>query len=195
MELLATFNKSNFPKEYTPWMGTITLGGEYVLREKSLQHIGLLPLTTAAPGITANASANPTYAAEIIVLRRITNYEVYLFDAEDTSGLSVSCVSLFDLSSLGEATETHICTKYVPSRLLFGTLENPVVQLISGLFAPPESSWMTTQVIREEQETIRADIAQALSFKDLVNALDRISRPTEIEDIPLPFDPDDYPVV
>ncbi len=195
MELLATFNKSNSPREYTPWMCTITSGGEYVLREKSLQHIGLLPLTTAALGTTANAPANTTYAAEIMVLRRITNYEVYLFDAEDTSGLSVSCVSLFDLSSLGEATETHIRTKYVPSRLLFGTLENPVVQLISGLFAPPESSWMTTQVIREEQETIRADTAQALSFKDLVNALDTISRPTEVEDIPLPFDPDDYPVV
>jgi hypothetical protein len=47
----------------------------------------------------------------------------------------------------------------------------------------------------EELETIHVDTNQGLSFKDLVSALDRISRPTEIEDIPLPFDPDDYPVV
>lgn len=65
---------------------------------------------------------------------------------------------------------------------------------ISDLTRTP---WVSIQVLQEEEEleTIHVDTNQGLSFKDLVSALDRISRPTEIEDIPLPFDPDDYPVV
>jgi len=63
------------------------------------------------------------------------------------------------------------------------------------LFAQPERPGISTQVIQEEEETIYADTNQAFTLKDLVGALDRVSHPTEIEDIPLPFDPDDYPVV
>ena len=46
----------------------------------------------------------------------------------------------------------------------------------------------------ENENSIYADTNQALTFQDLARALDRISQPTEIEDTPLPFDPDDYPV-
>jgi hypothetical protein len=47
----------------------------------------------------------------------------------------------------------------------------------------------------EEPETITADTAQSLSFEDLVNALDKISEPTTVIDVLLPFDPDDFTVV
>lgn len=46
----------------------------------------------------------------------------------------------------------------------------------------------------EEQEVITADIDRPLTFEELVNALDVISKPTEISDVPLTVDPDDYPV-
>ncbi len=47
----------------------------------------------------------------------------------------------------------------------------------------------------EDEEIIYADTNYQLSLKDMAEALDRISQPTQVEDIPLPFDPDDYPVV
>ena len=46
----------------------------------------------------------------------------------------------------------------------------------------------------ENENSIYADTNQALTFQDLARALDRISQLTEIEDTPLPFDPDDYPL-
>ena len=132
-----------------------------------------------------------------MVVQRIDNYEEYLSGAKDTSGLSVSFVSSFDLSFLGESTKTHIRTCYRHSGLFSGNLEYPEMQFRTGLDALPEHPWISTQVIQEEREreTIYADTNQVLTFKDLASALDRISHPTEIEEIPLPFDPDDYPVV
>jgi len=44
-------------------------------------------------------------------------------------------------------------------------------------------------------ETITADADQSLSFEDLVNAYDKISKPTTAIDVPLPYDPDDFSVV
>ncbi len=193
----ATFSKGSSTENYTAWMPTTTSDQEHFLREKSMQLVGLPTFTSSAYGTTTNASVNPTIAYQFIVLQRITNFEEYLLEVEDTSGMGASFVTLFDLSSLRETTETHIRTRYCFSGLLCGTLGYQDVYLSYGLVTPPESPWMSTQAIQEEKEweTIRADTNRALSFKDLVSALDRISRPTEMEDIPLPFDPDDYPVV
>src|SRR5580765_761013 len=47
----------------------------------------------------------------------------------------------------------------------------------------------------EETETITADADQSLSFEDLVNAYDKISKPTTAIDVPLPYDPDDFSLV
>ncbi len=197
MERTANFSKSSSPGEYASLIAMTASGWEDVLRQKSLQLFEPFTPTTRAYGTTANATTNPTIANQCMVIQRTTNYEEYRLEAEDTSGLGVSFVFLSDLSSLAWTTETHNRTRYCLSGLFCGTLVYPERQLRYELVAPPESPWMTAQVIpeEEEQETIRADTNQALSFKDLVSALDRISRPTEIEDIPLPFDPDDYPVV
>lgn len=46
----------------------------------------------------------------------------------------------------------------------------------------------------ENENSIHADTNQELTFQDLARTLDRISQLTEIEDTPLPFDPDDYPL-
>lgn len=46
----------------------------------------------------------------------------------------------------------------------------------------------------ENENSIYADTNQELTFQDLARTLDRISQLTEIEDMPLPFDPDDYPL-
>ena len=46
----------------------------------------------------------------------------------------------------------------------------------------------------EDEEIIYADTSYTLSLKDMADALDKISTPTQIADTPLPFDPDDYPV-
>ncbi len=197
MEQTATFSKNSSPGEYAALMAMTASGRENVFREKSLQHIGLLPLTTGAHGTTANAPVNATYASQIIVIQCKSNNEESLLGAEDTSGSGVFFVSLSDLSSVGEATWIYTRNRYGLSGRPCQGLGYPEVQLRYELVTPPESPWMAIQLIREEegQETIRADTNRALSFKDLVSALDRISRPTEIEDIPLPFDPDDYPVV
>ena len=53
---------------------------------------------------------------------------------------------------------------------------------------------MTTQP-NNSQEIIYADTDQPMTMQQLAAALDRISAPTQAEDTPLPFDPDDYPVV
>jgi hypothetical protein len=103
----------------------------------------------------------------------------------------MSFVSLADLPSLGETTETHNRTRYSLSGLLPGISGHPEVQLRYN--APSEGPRMPIQ--EEEQEIIRADTNRALSFQELLDALDRISRPTEMEDIPLSVDPDDYPIV
>jgi hypothetical protein len=169
-------------------MATTTSGGN---RAKSLQLIGLPIVPAGAYGITANATANLTIADQFVILWRIANYEEYLLGAEDTSGLSTSFVSLADLPSLGETTETHNRTRYSLSGLLSGISGYPEVQF--GYNAPSESPRMPIQ--EEEQEIIRADTNRALSFQELLDALDRISRPTEMEDIPLSVDPDDYPIV
>src|SRR5258708_4927416 len=47
----------------------------------------------------------------------------------------------------------------------------------------------------EEPEIIHADTDRASSPEELAKALDIISHLTEVKDTPLPFDPDDYPVV
>ncbi len=197
MELPTTFSKSSSPGENTALIVMTDSGRIDVLRQKSLQLIEPLTPTTRAYGTTANETTNPTIANQCIVIQRTTNYEEYRLETEDTSGLGVFSIALFGLSSLGEVTETHNRIRYGLSGLLYGTLGYPEVQIRYELVAPSESPWMPIQVIpeEEEQETIRADTNQALSFKGLASLLDRISRPTEIEDIPLPFDPDDYPVV
>lgn len=53
---------------------------------------------------------------------------------------------------------------------------------------------MKAAKIKEKAEIISRDTDQTPSAEDLVSALDRISEPVEEESVPLPFDPDDYPV-
>jgi len=195
MEQPATYTLCSSPGEYAPWMTMTNPGGEHILREKSLQFIGRSTLGTSVYWTTANAPVNPTNANQYTIIQCITNYVEYLSGSENTSGFDI--VSLSDFSSVGEAT-------WIDTRNRYGLFGHPCqtpgyldVQLRYELVTPPKIPWMAIQAIRkeEEQETIHADTNRALSFKDLVSALDRISRPTEREDIPLPFDPDDYPVV
>lgn len=47
----------------------------------------------------------------------------------------------------------------------------------------------------EDESPIHADTDQALNFQELVRAFDAMTIPTQVADTPLPFDPDDYPVV
>jgi len=184
----ATFTENNSPAEYAPWMGMTITRGEDVFRKKPVKLIGLSPQATSADVITANAPASLTVTYQFIVIQ--------IIDTEVTSGLDVSFLRPCVISPLGETTETHVRYGYDHPLLRFGNLGYTEVQPWHQLVALPESPWISTEVIQEEErETIRADTDRALSFKDLVSALDRISRPTEMEDIPLPFDPDDYPVV
>lgn len=197
IERTIAISNSSSPGGNTPWMDTTTSGEEHTLQENSLLLIEPSTSITRTYGTTANASVNPTIACRFMAIQRIDNYEKYLLGVEDTSGLSVSFASSFDLSFLEESTKAHIHTCYRLSGLFCGNLEYPEEQFRSGLIALLEHPRTSTQVIQEEEEreTIYADTNQVLTFRDLANALDRISRPTEVEDIPLPFDPDDYPVV
>lgn len=45
-----------------------------------------------------------------------------------------------------------------------------------------------------EQEIIHADTDKALTDDELISALDKISHPSEVEDMSLSVDPDDYPL-
>jgi len=89
MEQTATFSKSSSLGEYAALMAMTASGRENIFREKSLQHIQLLPLTTGAYGTTANALANATYASQFIVFQGFTK------GAENTTGMSSS----FDIFS------------------------------------------------------------------------------------------------
>ena len=44
-------------------------------------------------------------------------------------------------------------------------------------------------------EPIIADTDQSLTFDDLINVFDKISKPTTMDDVPLSVDPDDIPVI
>lgn len=109
MERTATFSKSNSPREHAALIA-------------SLQLIGPLTPTTRAYGAIANVPANLTTASQFIVLQGTTNV------TEDTSGSGVSFVFHFNLSSSGEATETHIRYGYDLFALPFGNLGYPEVQ-------------------------------------------------------------------
>jgi len=179
MEQTATFSKSNSPEEHAVLIA-------------SLQLIGPLTPTARTYGSTANVQANPTPASQFIAIQGTINF------AEDISGSGVilSIIPQGDITSSGEATETHVRYGYDHPRLLFGNLGYTEVHLWHQLVALPESPWISTEVIQEEErETIRADTDRALSFYELLSALDKISRPMEVEDVPLSVDPDDYPVV
>jgi hypothetical protein len=190
MERTATFSKSNTPEEYAPWKATTITSGEQIPQEKVLRLIEAPSLTTSAFWATANAPANPTTPSQFIVLQTTA------IGAEDTSGTSIVFIAQGNISSLGEATGTYVRYGYDHPRLLFGNLGYPEVQIWYQPIALPESPWISTEVIQEEErETIHADTDRALSFDELLSALDKISRPMEVEDVPLSVDPDDYPVV
>jgi hypothetical protein len=197
MQVPATFSKTNSSREYAAWIPTTISGEEHILREKLLQFIGLPTGSTCTYGTIANVSANPTSTHQFILFQRLTNYEDYLLDPENTSGLGVFFVSRLASPSLETLTDTHISSRCSLSGQIHKTLGYPKVQIRYRLSDLPGNPWIPIQVVQEEeeQETIYADTNQTLSFKDLVTALDRISSPTAIEDVPLPFDPDDYPVV
>src|SRR5260221_10281365 len=57
------------------------------------------------------------------------------------------------------------------------------------------ATYQAERGMMEDENIIYADSDYTLSLKDMADALDRISRSTQVEDTPLPFDPDDYPVV
>lgn len=185
IELAAVLNENNSFGENAAQPFITTSGGEYDLHEKALQ---LIPAFTYV-----NAPTNQTIACQVITIHRTDIYGDYRL--EDTSRSDLSFVSLAEFSSLKEATEIHFSNWHGITRVLRGNLRHSEIRLGNVLLVMPGSPWTSEQVIQEEKETVRADTTRALSFGELVNALDRISRPTEIEDVPLPFDPDDYPVV
>ncbi len=191
MVLPATFSKSNSFDECAVWMPTMTLGKERVSQEKSLQLAERSTGSTSTYGTAVNMSVNSSVAHRFVFFQHIADYEKYFPDTGNTSGLSASYL---DSSCLEAPTETRTCSRYGLSESILGYLGMQTRRSISDLTRTP---WVSIQVLQEEEEleTIHVDTNQGLSFKDLVSALDRISRPTEIEDIPLPFDPDDYPVV
>jgi hypothetical protein len=197
MPLSATLSRGNSSREYAAWIPTTTLGEEQILQQRSLQFFELITGSTCTYRTIANMSANPTITRPFVLLQHLTDYEDYLLDQKDTSGLQASSISHLDPACLGAVTQVHINSRYSLAeqfRAMPGCLEIQIRYSVNDL---SESSWISTRVIQgeEEPEIIHADTNQGLSFRDLVNALDKISHPTEKEDVPLPFDPDDYPVV
>jgi hypothetical protein len=194
-ELATTLNENRFFGGYIGQQALTTSGGEYGFNQRLLQPISVSAPTTLAYGAPDIVPTNQTVACPFIAIQRITDYEKYRL--EDTSRSDIPFAFLSEYSSfLRETTETHSYTGRNHSGLYYKTWGYLEVQFIYDLDTLPQP-WMPTQVTqeREGQEAIRADTNQILSFKELVNVLDRISHPTEVEEIPLPFDPDDYPVV
>jgi hypothetical protein len=187
----ATMTKDNSPREYAALMARTTISNEQVSRDKRLQLTETFTQNTAnANGISAILQANPTITNRFIVLQSSTIH------AQVTLGTGIVFIAQ-GVSSSEEAAETHIRYGYNYFGLPVGNLGYAEVQFWHQSVVSPEGTWISTEVIqeKEEQEQIYADTNQTMTLKDLAGALDRISRPTEIEDIPLPFDPDDYPVV
>ncbi len=190
MESPATITKNNTLEEYAASMARTTTRREDFSREKPLQFAGFSQSPTGVYVMAANVPANLTTASYFIPIQGIT------FETVDTSGLSAPFISPHEIIYSGGATETHVGYWYNHFGLPFGNLGYPEVQFSYQPVVSPEGPWISTPVIQQgEVETIYADTNQTMTLKDLAGALDRISRPTEIEDIPLPFDPDDYPVV
>jgi len=154
MERTATFSKSNSPGEYAALISMTASYWEGIPRQKSLQLIGPLTPTTRAYGSTANVPVNSTTASQFIALQGTIN------GAEDTSGSDVSIISWFDISSLGETTETHICPKNGPSALFWRILVYPDVQPVFELIGkPPLITWLTsaeeTSIISSKTSTAK----------------------------------------
>jgi len=185
IELPATLTKSHLPR----W--------EFTDSEKLQSFIGYPLLTTRTHSVIGNAPINPTIAAQFSTIQQIPKCDRYLLGAKDNSVCSIIFVFHSTLFSSKDATATH--TYILNSLFNLSSIGSNVLggQLVPQSVTLPENPYIPSQIIQEEeeQETIYADTNRALSFKDLVSALDRISHSTEREDIPLPFDPDDYPVV
>jgi hypothetical protein len=182
MALTTAFGKGKLLGNDAVAIATMALRESHIFLGNSLQSF---ESPTWICDINTNAPENSTVGIGFIPLQRVVNYGDYSSDIGDISMSGISLVSFLNTSPVEEATETHGVNSY---RSLLGTPLYDLVALLKDL-SP------STEFMQREQETIRADTSQSLSFRDLVNALDRISRPTEMEDIPLPFDPDDYPVV
>jgi len=189
MVSLATFTENNSPGEYAPWIGMTTTRWEGVHRKQPGQLIEPSTFIIIIDGPIANASENSTIHSQLRVFQGTAT------GAVNTSRLSICFISLSEITYSEKATETHVRYGHNHFGLPFGNLGYPEVQFRYQPVVSPESPWISTPIIQEEEETIYADTNQSLTFKDLVNVLDRISHPTEVEEIPLPFDPDDYPVV
>src|SRR5258707_7747671 len=120
MALPATFTENNIPAEFASLMSMTITHWEDVFRKKPVKLTGLSQQATSADMITANAPANLTVTYQFIVIQ--------IIDAEVTSGLDVSFLRPCVISSLGEATETHVRYGYDHPRLLFGNLGYMEVQ-------------------------------------------------------------------
>ncbi len=194
MEQRTTFSKSDTYGDCNALMSTMTIGSEYDFREMSLQFIHTPSNTTVPNWVASNGPAYLTVGSQFIVLQRIDNYEDYRFCTEDTAGPNLSSGYFFDRLS-GEIVETCAHNKYDFSDLFYRSLRSLEIKFIAEPFLRSDNFCLSPQVIQERQETIRADTDRAMSFGELLNALDRISRPVEMEEVPLSVDPDDYPVV
>jgi hypothetical protein len=198
MVLPATFSKSNSFGESVSWMHTTTLGKEYALQEKSLQFVERPTGSTCTYGITASMLTNPTVARHFILFKYLPSDNEHLPDAGDLSDVSTLYASCLNFSCLEAVKKSFISSRCVFSDQLCESLRYPEVQAESSTSDLLESSWESTYVIQQEEEElgpIRADTDRAFSFNELLYALDRISRPMEIENIPLSVDPDDFPIV
>ena len=160
MVLSTTSGKSNAPGVYAPGMAMTITGGEQVLGEELPQHTGISALPTNVYVVAASKQVNPTTASQFIVLQGTIN------GAEDTSGSGVS----FDISSLGEATETYIRAKNALFALPWRILVNPDLQPLWKLIGTPTLiTWSTPVEINSiiSSKTTTAEMPAILKDEEL----------------------------
>src|SRR5713101_5578052 len=147
----ATFTENNSPGEYAPWMGMTTTRWEDIHRKQPGQFIGPSTFIIIIDETITNISENSTIHFQLRVFQDTAT------GALNTSGLSVCLIPLNEITYPGETTETHVRYGCNHFGLPFGNLGYPEVQFRYQPIVSPESLWISTPMIQEEEETIYAD--------------------------------------